>query len=429
MSVPVVKFICSIMMAIVGLIFVKKISGSNAKLLIVRNISLMSCLIILPAVIHHLSYTYIYSIVFYIIVIITYKQLLGISYIRATLSCGIMLVYIAILDFLSMCCVVAFLPIDIARNTWYMNIIINVVFSIILLVTCYKTKLGNVLEKLINKISDKKQTKIVLFFILMLVAMSIVLSISSEKVSISTMFSTNFLLFIILFLLIIILFTERSSYDKLSDEYDSLFEYVKIFEDWIEKERFIRHEYKNQLAVLFAMTKDKKVKEKITSIIDETINIDSAMIQSLSGLPSGGLKGLLYYKIAVAKKRKVNIEIDVNDKIAILFKKLDDNQILILSKLIGVYCDNAIEAAVETRKKMVSIEIYSLDNNINIAISNTFNMKEDITRRNEKGFSTKGQDRGNGLYYAGKILNKNKWIIENQKIVNNIYVEKLLIVV
>lgn len=428
MSVPAVKFICSIMMSIVGLIVVKKISGSNENLLRIRNISLMLCLTILPGVIYHLNYTYIYSIVFYIITIITYKQILNISYTRATLACGIILVYIAILDFLSMCCMVSFIPKETIRNAWYINITSNVLFCIILLVTCYKTKLGDILEKVINKISDKKQTKIIFFFILMLIAMSILVSISSENFSISTMFTTNFLLFIILFLLIIILFTERNSYDKLSDEYDSLFEYVKIFEDWIEKERFIRHEYKNQLAVLSAMTKEKKIKEKISSFIDEIINIDEDMIQSLSGLPSGGLKGLLYYKIAVAKKQKVNIEVDVNDKIARLFKKLDDNQILILSKLIGVYCDNAIEAAVETRKKIVSIEIYSFDNIINIAISNTFNTTEDITRRNEKGFSTKGDGRGNGLYYASKILNKNKWIIENQKIVNNIYVQKLLII-
>lgn len=427
MSVPVVKFICSTLMAIVGLIFVKKISGSNENLLRIRNISLMLCLTILPGVIYHLNYTYIYSLIFYVITIITYKQILNISYIKATLSCGIMLVYIAILDFVCLCCLVSFISLDTIRNTWYMNIIINGVFSIILLTTCYKTKLGEVLEKIINKISNKKQTKIVLFFFLMLIAMSIVLSISSQNFSISTMFTTNFLLFIILFLLVIILFTERNSYDKLSDEYDSLFEYVKIFEDWIEKERFIRHEYKNQLAVLSAMAKGKKMKEKINSIIDETINIDNDMIQSLSGLPSGGLKGLLYYKIAVAKKKKVNIEIDVNDKIAKLFKRMDDNQIIVLSKLIGVYCDNAIEAAIETRKKIVAIEIYSFDNIINIAISNTFNIENDIARRNEKGFSTKGGGRGNGLYYASKILNKNKWIIENQKIVNNIYIEKLLI--
>ncbi len=425
MSVPVVKLICSIMMAIIGLIFIKKISGSNENLLKLRNLALMLCLIILPGVIYNLSYSYIYSIVFYIITIITYKQILNISYTKATVSCGIMLIYIAILDFLSMCFVVAFIPIEIARNTWYMNIIINVVFCIILLFTCYKTKLGVVLTKLINKISEKKQTKIVIFFILILIAMSIVLSLSSRKVTISEMFSTNFLLFIIFFLLIIILFTERNSYDKLSDEYDSLFEYVKIFEDWIEKERFIRHEYKNQLAVLFAMTKEKKVKDKINSIIDETIDIDKDMIQSLTGLPNGGLKGLLYYKIAVAKKKKVNIEIDVNSKVEKLLKKLDDNQITILSKLIGVYCDNAIEASLETKKKIVSIEIYSFDKKINIAISNTFDKNKDITNRNEKGFSTKGEGRGNGLYYATKILNKNKWIKENQKIVNDIYIEKL----
>ena len=56
--------------------------------------------------------------------------------------------------------------------------------------------------------------------------------------------------------LVIILIIEKSNYDKLLTEYDGLFKYVKIFEDWIENEQFNRHEYKNQLAVIKGLSKN-----------------------------------------------------------------------------------------------------------------------------------------------------------------------------
>ena len=48
-------------------------------------------------------------------------------------------------------------------------------------------------------------------------------------------------------------------YNKLTEEYDSMFNYVNEFEDWLEKEQFNRHEYKNQLAVLRCLSTEKKI--------------------------------------------------------------------------------------------------------------------------------------------------------------------------
>ena len=45
------------------------------------------------------------------------------------------------------------------------------------------------------------------------------------------------------------------------------------------------------------------------------------MIGQLKNLPSGGFKGLLYYKIAVARNSKVNIDVDVGSDVAKRLKK------------------------------------------------------------------------------------------------------------
>lgn len=427
MLVPVVRVMCSILMSIVGLLVVKKLSGSNEKLLKLKNIVLMSCLITFPVVAYYLSYEYIYSIILYVITIVTYKYILNISVIKSTLVCGLMLLFVAILDFISMCFLVCFISMDTIRNTWYINISSNILFSVVLLAICYKTKIGNSIEKVVEKISNKKQTKIVFFFALVLVAMSIVLYIASKNFEISSMFTTNMLLFIIFFLLVIILFTERSSYDKLSDEYDTLFECVKVFEEWIEKEQFVRHEYKNELAAIRQMTRNRNIHQKIDEIVEEIIDVDEEMIQTLKGLPNGGLKGLLYYKIIVARNKNVHLEFDISEKVYALFTNLDESKLRVLSKLVGVYCDNAIEAANDTQKRIVTIEIYNLNNEINFVISNTYNTQDNLSNINEKGVSTKGEGRGNGLYYASKLLHKNNWIITKQSTIKNIYIQKVII--
>lgn len=427
MSTIINKMVYSSILSIMGVFVVKKISDSNENILSFRSLILMFFLIILPVVIHDIDYTYIFSITTFIITIITYKYILKISFIKSALSCGIMHVFLIILDFISMCLLSVFISTETIRNTWYISIVFNLLFAFILLYLFYKTKIQKKIAKFVNNIVDKKQAKIVFFFILVTVGMSIVLYLVSKSINITSIFTTSFALFIILFLLVIILFTERNSYDKLSIEYDNLFNYVGVFEEWIEKEKFIRHEYKNQLAVLRNMTKQKSIKDKIDSIVDDMINIDDNIVNELGDLPNGGLKGLLYYKISVAKNKKIEVEINVGNKVKNLFKKLDEERIKVLSKVIGVYLDNAIEAAVQSKKKIISIEIYNLDSKLNIVISNSFKGKIDIVKMNQKGVSTKGEGRGNGLYYASKLLNKNNWLITESKIIKDFYIIKTII--
>ena len=45
----------------------------------------------------------------------------------------------------------------------------------------------------------------------------------------------------------------------------------------------------------------------------------------------------------------------------------------------------------------------------------------------KKGVTSKGTGRGNGLYFAKKILNNNKWITHQRLIVSNFYIQKLII--
>lgn len=427
MSAFIVNFICSTIMSVMGLIVVKNISGSKEKIISYKSIILLMLLIVIPMVIYNTEYNYIYTIIVYGMTIIIYKYILNISYVKSIVSCGIMIISLFLLEFLGSLILAPFMTVEYARNTWYINIILNFVFMVIMIFIHSRNHLKTSLSKFVSRLENQRVAKILIAIIITIIVMSTLLYTVGNNFSFNSIFTNNILLFVIFLVLIFMLLGERNNYDKLSSEYDGLITHVKIFEDWIEQEQLNRHEFKNQLAVLRNMTKEKKVKDKIDKIISENINIDSEMINQLKNLPSGGFKGLLYYKIVLSRKMKIKLEIDVSDNVTKILSKLDDTKIEILSKLIGIYVDNAIEAALETKKKLVAIEIYSLDERVNIVITNTFNGKKDISKRFEKGISTKGEGRGNGLYFSKKLLSKNKWIEEKQDIVDNLYIQKLII--
>lgn len=427
MSVPITKFICSALMAVVGLIVVKNISGSKEKLLSIKSIVLMLCLIIVPAFTYTTDYNFLYGVINYLLMIVTYKYVLNLNFTKAIVSCGILLLSLFLLDFISSIFFAMFISVEKMRDTWCINLSMNILFSIIILAVFRTKRVYRYFENLIDKTSRKRQTNIVIFLLLAVIAMSTLLYLLGNNYELNAVFTTNFLIFLIFFLLVIILVGEKNSYVKLSDDYENLFNYVKIFEDWIEDEQLIRHEYKNQLAVLRCLTKEKKVKDKIDEIISDTINIDNHMINQLKNLPSGGLKGLLYYKIAVARNNDINIEVDVSQDASPVLNALNQDELKIISKLIGIYCDNAIEAAKDTKKKIVLIEIYEINDIANIVISNTCKENKVLLNRYDKGISTKGKGRGNGLYFAKKMLNRNTWIEESQEIIDGYYIETLKI--
>ena len=230
---------------------------------------------------------------------------------------------------------------------------------------------------------------------------------------------------IIISVLTLLFINSKNEYKRLSSDYEILFTYIQTFEDWIEKEQLNRHEYKNQLAVLRCLTKEKKVKDKIDEILEDNINIDGPVINQLKFLPKGGIKGLMYYKVAIAQKHKINLTTDVSIESKGILTKLSEKEVRVLCKLIGIYFDNAIEEAIESRKKNILIEIYELKDKVNIIFSNTFKNHKNMKDRNKKGVSSKGEGHGNGLYFADKLIKENDWLNQKQEIIDGYYIQMI----
>ena len=58
----------------------------------------------------------------------------------------------------------------------------------------------------------------------------------------------------------------------------------------------------------------------------------------------------MYYKSAIAQKNKIDLTVNISLELHSILSKLSEKEVKVLCHLIGIYFDNAIEAAKETRK-------------------------------------------------------------------------------
>lgn len=421
------KIICASIMSIIGFYTIKKILNSNQKILNFYNGSLLIVLIILSYISFSKNYQSLFTITVFFLNIIIYKLIFKENLAKITIATSLLMALTFIADLIYTIIVINFISMKDIRNVWYFQIISNICIAIICLLVLYIGERSRILQKITLKLEKMQSKSTIIFLVLIIIVFSILAYSFYINFQVNEKYIINILLLLIFIILLYIFLKEKDNYNHLSTKYDSLFTYVKTFEDWIEKEQLNRHEYKNQLAVLRCLTKEKKVKDKIDEILEDNINIEGQAVTNLKNLPKGGIKGLMYYKAAIAQKRKLHLTIDVSIENNGILTKLSENDIRILCKLIGIYFDNAIEAAAESRKKNLSIEVYELKDKVNIVFSNTYKKHKNMKDRNQKGVSSKGEGRGNGLYFACKLIKDNSWIQEKQEIIDNYYIQEISI--
>lgn len=302
------------------------------------------------------------------------------------------------------------------------------------------------LTLIISNISDVKKisniiisgidgTKLFLFTILIILCISLVIFIIYQNLSSESSllyFAVSNLFFISVYVFMIGFFVQKSNNNRLTNKYDQLIDYSKTYEQELVKRSKKQHEYKNQLVIIKSMIqdKDKEVIEYINGILhDNDKNKDTKWLTRLTNIPLGGLKGLIYYKIneMTSKGIKVNLEVAESLNKKSLWKNYTENSHDI-SKIIGVYIDNAIEAAYESEEKIVEIQFYLDNENIYLCLGNTFSGEIDLSRIDNEGYSTKGNNRGYGLPLAKDLMSKHSDILSVERtIIDNYYVQKLII--
>lgn len=178
--------------------------------------------------------------------------------------------------------------------------------------------------------------------------------------------------------------------------------YIETIEELVDKFKEFRHDCKNMLlGVGLDNSKIDELVDKVDEEVKSSTNYN--IFLSLKDIKYSSLKSLLYYYIMNALKQEIEVKLTVLGTIEnIAMSDLE------FSRILGIIFENATEAAIESHEKKIDIYIEELNGKVNIAIGNTFKGKiENLKGLPKKGFSTKGENRGIGLYILRNIIDKN----------------------
>lgn len=315
------------------------------------------------------------------------------------------------------------------------NPIIYVISNgLILLISVLVLKIKLIKRIFHNIIVWQNKNEFIIAIVLVLLALTIVMFILYNNFS--SMLPNSILWFTNLFCIGVMVFVvgffkEKSNNNRIVSEYDQLLNYVTKYEKVIDEKSKNQHEYKNQLILIKGMI--NKTNKKAIQYIDELFKNEKEddnveLLKKLQNLPQGGLKGLIYYKVEEMVNKGIDVYVDISSELKkVKSKKLLNNNLQDISKILGVYIDNAIEATLVSEQKYIIVESYLEDDNIVFSISNTYKGNVNLNKVDKEGYTTKGEGKGYGLSLVKDIINRSNYL-KQERLLNGIYyVQKLYI--
>lgn len=295
-----------------------------------------------------------------------------------------------------------------------------------------KTKIPQRIYKSIvdsTRIIDKKE--IVIYSITVIALMIFSTVESYMRLAVPVVLITNTIISVVLIIIVTRFITTKNMYKNINQKYQTSISSLKEYETMIDKFRVNNHENKNELLTIRNMTKNKEknIVEHIDALIDNKIKDNEKIMAKTSKIPEGGLRATIYSKLCVIEKNKIDYNLDIaKDVRTVDLINLDEELILNMCKILGVFMDNAIEAVSTLKEKNINIELYTIDNSLYIDISNNFNGNLDLNKLGKEQITTKGKEHGYGLLLVNKIIKENSERLENEKrIEGNLFTQTLII--
>ena len=294
----------------------------------------------------------------------------------------------------------------------------------ILIVSCMivKTKFLHKIYKLINNNTTKNFESIA--YSLMIIVTLIVATIESHiTMPFTLIMIINTIMAVIFISLVITSSKVKVNYNKISNKYQTSISSLKEYEVMIDKFRVDTHENKNEFLTIRNMLKDKNNKEDIVKyidkLVDNKIKDNDKIMKKTAKIPSGGLRATIYSKLCLMEKLKIKYTLNISREVRTTdLIDLDEDLVLKICKILGVFLDNAIEAVKSLKKKEIAIEMYNIDNELCIDITNNFKGNLNLDKINNMKYTTKGEGHGYGLTLVNKLLEEESDKLENEKSIN-----------
>jgi len=294
----------------------------------------------------------------------------------------------------------------------------NILVTIATIPLLYLTFLSKIFRKFYNlKINFK--VIMIIFFIFLIIGSAFVFK-SSDDINNIISIIMNFIIFSVFILLLCFSYNKTEKVNKISNEYNTLLDYLDKYEMEIIEKRKLVHDFKNKLIIINGYVENNSnLKEYLNAIIDEQKNIkETKVVKNIDKLPKG-LKGLIYYKLSqIDGKTNIVLNVKSNSDVFEHISSKDNSNLL---KIVGILIDNAIESVMETKEKYLFIDIKINKENFEMNIINSCENTLEKNKLMDLGFSTKGKNRGYGLSLVKDIIrNDDRYKLEFDSKNNNV---------
>jgi len=209
--------------------------------------------------------------------------------------------------------------------------------------------------------------------------------------------------------------------------YEQLQQHLKKTETLYSKIRSDRHDYMNILTTFSSYIDDGNLvaladyyHQKIDPIKQKFYHSEEEL-GKLSQMKILEVKSILSHKIIIALENYLKVLVEIKDSITYLSASTLD-----ISRILGIFLDNAIEAAIETNDKKLQICFIKNDSSLVIIIKNsTLPLSDSISELMKCGISSRGPNRGIGLHNVSLILEDYRNIIWDSHCEDGFFIQKL----
>lgn len=202
---------------------------------------------------------------------------------------------------------------------------------------------------------------------------------------------------------------EKYEEELFKNQLESLKNYTEKLEDDYLSVRKFKHDYKNILLSLRISVENNEY-DDIVSFLNQLDDYSTLyfknstmdVFRDLSFIKNEYIKSIFINKLHIILKQGLNCQFECRDNIEESYIDIVD-----MIRLISIILDNGIEAALETKEKLINIALLETESDLIIKVENSYNNNQKtLSKLMESGYSTKKSHSGLGLTNIQEIKNK-----------------------
>lgn len=224
-------------------------------------------------------------------------------------------------------------------------------------------------------------------------------------------FMMIYLLLILASTTILIIYSEiilrKTKIEYLESRLEATTQYLTSVSEKNKELRVIKHDIKNALLTIMVLTQQQNdsgtyeyVKNVLDDINSQKVNDRLLLLDDFQKIQNKVVRGVFIAKISEANQKDLSINFESN--VIPSYQKNVEK----LVKILGILLDNAIEAAQDSANKSLDIVLFNKNNVTKFLIKNSVkkNNNKNLEKIFDYGSSTKGENRGIGLFTVKKII-------------------------